>query len=111
MERRLRRAGSPRLDLHVAAPYRWLPDDPGGGAALLAWDGEQLTVGAAPSPRPRDALTCPFDSTAWLRLLLGESALAALLAEYACPDEVGRFLGDALPGDWSAPIYWRTDYF
>ncbi|HEY3080790.1 MAG TPA: GNAT family N-acetyltransferase [Chloroflexota bacterium] len=111
IERRLRRTSSPALRLHVAAPYRWLPADPGGGAALLSWDGERLTIEAAAPERDSGAVRCPFDSTAWLRLLLGESTLAALLAEYECPDEVGHLLEAALPDDWLAPIYWRTDWF
>ena len=111
IERRLRQAASPRLRLLIAAPYRWLPDGPGGGEALLTWDGESLTVAAADGAAEPDAVRCRFDSTAWLRLLLGESAVASLLAEYDCSAEVARFLGDAFPADWLAPVYWRTDSF
>jgi hypothetical protein len=108
IERRLRRAGVPPLRLRVAARYRWLPDDPGGGAAWLDWDGRFLRVEAG----DRDgAVVCPFDSTGWLRLLLGESRIEALLDEYGCSPEVRRFLGAALPRDWAAPIYWRSDAF
>ena len=111
IERRLRRAGAAPLRLRVAAPYRWLPNAPGGGAALLSWDGQRLAVAAAPSASSEGAVSCPFDSTAWLRLLLGESSLATLVAEYSVPESVGRFLDAALPADWSAPIYWRSDSF
>jgi predicted N-acetyltransferase YhbS len=111
IERRLRGAGAPPLRLRVAAPYRWLPDAPGGGAALLSWDGQRLAIAAAPNAPDEGVVDCPFDSTAWLRLLLGESSLATLRAEYDLPDAVGRFLDAALPGDWSAPIYWRSDSF
>jgi predicted N-acetyltransferase YhbS len=111
IERRLRRASAPPLRLRVAARYRWLPNAPGGGAALLSWDGQRLAVAAVSNASAEGVVGCPFDSTAWLRLLLGESSLATLLAEYDVPDGVGRFLEAALPGDWSAPIYWRSDSF
>jgi hypothetical protein len=108
MERRLRRAGVPPMRLRVAARYRWLPEDPGGGDARLDWDGRFLRVEAGDGD---GAAVCPFDSTGWLRLLLGESRLEVLLEEYRCPEEVGRFFGAALPRDWGAPIYWRSDAF
>ena len=115
LEARLRGTASPPLRLRVAAPYRWLApprgDLPGGGSAVLIWDGARLTVertAATTGPGP-DAALCPFDSTAWLRLLLAGTTAAALAQEHDCPAEVARFLHDAFPAPRRAPISWPAD--
>jgi hypothetical protein len=84
---------------------------PGGGSAVLIWDGARLTVERTPAttgPAP-DAALCPFDSTAWLRLLLAGSTAAALAQDHDCPAEVARFLHDAFPAPQRAPISWPAD--